>query len=319
VPSQETRFATEIRPYGKAAIARAAELIRAGLPVAVPTETVYGLAADATSDEAVARIYAAKGRPSFNPLIVHVGDLEQAELLGLFSDAARAVAAAYWPGAVTLVLPLKEGNGLAAAVTGGLTTIALRCPSHPAMRDLLQAAGCPLAAPSANASGGISPTRADHVLKTLEGRIAMIIDGGPTELGLESTIVGFADGEIRLLRPGPVDFAEIAALSRLAEGGASAKIEAPGQLESHYAPSKPLRLNATEAAPDEWLIGFGPVQGDESLSRDGDLSAAAARLFGALHRGELQVQPKIAVAPIPREGIGAAINDRLRRAAAPRG
>jgi L-threonylcarbamoyladenylate synthase len=319
VPPQDTPFATEIRPYGEAAIARAAELIRAGLPVAVPTETVYGLAADATSDEAVARIYAAKGRPSFNPLIVHVRDLEQAERLGAFGDAARAVAAAYWPGAVTLVLPLREGGGLAKAVTGGLPTIALRCPSHPAMRDLLQASDRPLAAPSANASGGVSPTSADHVLKTLDGRIPMILDGGAAELGIESTIVGFSGGEIRLLRPGPVDFAEIAALSRLAEGRAKAGVEAPGQLESHYAPSKPLRLDVKKADADEWLIGFGPVAGHDSLSAAGDLREAGARLFGALHRAELQAQPKIAVAPIPHEGIGAAINDRLRRAAAPRG
>jgi L-threonylcarbamoyladenylate synthase len=315
---QNQSFATEIRPYGRAAIAEAARLIGAGLPVAVPTETVYGLAADATDEAAVARIFEAKGRPGFNPLIVHVRDLAQAETIGIFGDAARALAAAYWPGALTLVVPLRAGSDIAPAVTAGLATVALRSPAHPAMRDLLEACGRPLAAPSANASGTISPTRADHVVGSLDGRIPLVVDGGGTELGLESTIVGFAGSGIVLLRPGPIDFAEIAALASQTEEKGSGRIEAPGQLRSHYAPSKPLRLDAARAEAGEWLIGFGPVAGDDTLSASGDLKEAAAGLFHALHRAEAQARPRIAVAPIPDEGIGRAINDRLRRAAAPR-
>jgi L-threonylcarbamoyladenylate synthase len=315
VDSQDPPFATQVMSCGPAAIAEAARLIGEGWPLAVPTETVYGLAADATNPEAVARIYEAKARPGFNPLIVHVRTLAEAELHGELVEAARAVALAWWPGAVTLVVPLRPGSGLAPQVTAGLATVALRCPAHPVMRALLEASGRPLAAPSANLSGGISPTRADHVLRTLDGRIPLILDGGPTEAGIESTIVGFADGAIRLLRPGPVDFAEIAMLARLAEAAPSAKVEAPGQLASHYAPSKPLRLDAIAAEPDEWLIGFGAVKGHDSLSASGDPGEAAARLFAALHLADMQAPPRIAVAPIPAEGIGAAINDRLRRAA----
>ena len=305
---------TQILPADADSIAEAARLIRAGLPVAVPTETVYGLAADATDSAAVARIYAAKGRPSFNPLIVHVADLEQAERYGLFSATARALAAAYWPGALTLVVPERPGSGLAPAVTAGLGTVALRCPAHPAMQALLAAAGRPLAAPSANASGAISPTRAEHVLAGLGGRIPLILDGGPTERGLESTIVAVEGESVRLLRPGPIAVDGIGAPCASGEG----RIEAPGQLRSHYAPAKPLRLDAAEGRPDEWLIGFGPVAGDDNLSPSGDLVEAAARLFDALHRADRQDRSGIAVAPVPAEGIGLAINDRLRRAAAPR-
>ena len=308
---QNQAFDTQVLPYGEAAIARAAALIGEGHPVAVPTETVYGLAADAASPKAVARIYEAKGRPGFNPLIVHVPDLEAAERLGDFSDAARRAADRWWPGALTLVVPLREGGGIAANVTAGLATIALRCPASPAMQALLRASGRPLAAPSANASGGISPTSANHVLASLAGRIPLIVDGGATALGLESTIVAYTGGEPRLLRPGPIAFEALA----LADEG---RIEAPGQLASHYAPSKPLRLDAREAAEGEWLIGFGGVRGDETLSASGDLDEAAANLFAALHRADRQAKPSIAVAPIPERGVGRAINDRLRRAAAPR-
>jgi L-threonylcarbamoyladenylate synthase len=316
--SQKQSFATEIRPYGKAAIAEAARLIALGLPVAVPTETVYGLAADATDGAAVGRIFEAKGRPGFNPLIVHVLDLAQAESIGRFGDSARALASAYWPGALTLVVPLRPDSGIAPAVTAGLESVALRAPAHPAMRDLLAACGTPLAAPSANASGAISPTCAEHVLDSLGGRIPLVVDGGDTELGLESTIVGLTGTGITLLRPGPLDFAALAALAGLAEEAASGRIEAPGQLRSHYAPVKPLRLDAAEAEPDEWLIGFGAVAGDDNLSAEGDLNEAASRLFNALHRAEGQARARIAVAPIPDEGVGRAINDRLRRASAPR-
>jgi L-threonylcarbamoyladenylate synthase len=303
-PQNETR----VMPYGPAAIAEAARLILAGQPVAVPTETVYGLAADATNAEAVARIYAAKGRPGFNPLIVHVESLGEAERIGLFSDTARRLADAHWPGPLTLVVPLAPDSGIADAVTAGLTTIALRCPAHPAMRDLLESAARSLAAPSANASGGISPTRAEHVLASLGGRIPLVVDGGPTERGLESTIVKVEGERVTLLRPGPLTIEAASA----ATGG----VEAPGMLASHYAPARPLRLNAERAGPDEWLIGFGPVDGDDNLSASGDLDEAAARLFAALHRADSEDRPRIAVAPIPEAGIGAAINDRLRRAAA---
>ena len=307
-------FQTEIRPYGKAAIAEAARLIGAGLPVAVPTETVYGLAADATSGEAVARIYAAKGRPSFNPLIVHVRSLAEAERIAEFDDRARDLAAHFWPGPLTLVLPMKAGARIAALVTAGHSTIALRVPAHPAMQALLEAAARPLAAPSANASGRISPTRAEHVAASLDGRIPLIVDGGPTAHGLESTIVAVGDGKVRLLRPGPIASAALGAVA----GDATGTIEAPGQMASHYAPTKKLRLGATEARGGEWLIGFADVPGNSSLSARGDLIEAAANLFQRLHEAEAADSAAIAVAPVPEQGLGTAINDRLRRAAAPR-
>ena len=299
---------TRILPFDEKAIAEAARLILAAQPVAVPTETVYGLAADATNAEAVARIYEAKGRPSFNPLIVHVPSLEAAERIGEFTAEARALAQQHWPGPLTLVVPLKPEAGIASIVTAGLPTIALRVPAHPAMQALLAAVDRPLAAPSANASGAISPTRAEHALKSLGGRIPLIIDGGATERGLESTIVAATGGPLRLLRPGPLDIQ--------AEEISSSAIEAPGQLASHYAPSKRVRLDAVAAQADEYLIGFGPVSGDETLSPSGDLVEAAARLFDALHRADASPKPRIAVAPVPDEGLGKAINDRLRRAAA---
>lgn len=314
---QNPAFETKTLPYGAHAIAAAARLIGEGLPVAVPTETVYGLAADATNGEAVARIYAAKGRPSFNPLIVHVGSLEQAETIASFDPPARALAERFWPGPLTLVLPLREGADIAALVTAGLRTVAIRVPAHPAMRDLLAAAGRPLAAPSANASGRISPTRAEHVLATLGGHIPLIIDAGPTQLGLESSIVAVEGGMARLLRPGPLDEA-LGLRAPTGTGAATGRIEAPGQLESHYAPAQPLRLNATGGDGGEWLIGFGGIAGDASLSPAGDLVEAAARLFDRLHEAENSGREAIAVAPIPDAGLGAAINDRLRRAAAPR-
>jgi len=299
---------TRVLPFNDESIAEAARLISAGEPVAVPTETVYGLAADATNAEAVTRIYEAKGRPSFNPLIVHVPDLEAAEVIGELSDEARALAERHWPGPLTLVVPLRADAGIASIVTAGLPTIGLRVPAHPAMQALLRAVGRPLAAPSANASGAISPTRAEHVLKSLGSRIPLILDDGPTERGLESTIVAATGGPLRLLRPGPiaVDAAE----------SSSGKIEAPGQLAGHYAPSKPLRLNASSVEANEYLIGFGEVSGDANLSVSGDLVEAAARLFDLLHQADASPKPRIAVASIPAHGLGAAINDRLRRAAA---
>lgn len=292
-----------------AGIARAAQILESGGLVAVPTETVYGLAARADSAEAVARIYAAKGRPDFNPLIVHVAGLEQAERLGTFSPAAKQLAAQHWPGPLTLVVPRRADAGLADAVTAGLPTVALRAPAHPVMRALLAAVDFPIAAPSANRSGFISPTCAAHVLASLDGRIDLVLDGGACAAGVESTIVAVrADGSIEELRPGPL------AIGASAASGAS--IEAPGQLASHYAPGKPVRLDATEAAPDEFLIGFGAIAGDCTLSVNGDVNEAAARLYACLHEAALAVQPRIAVAPVPEDSVGRAINDRLRRAAA---
>nr|WP_066801558.1 L-threonylcarbamoyladenylate synthase [Sphingomonas soli] len=296
--------------YGAAAIAEAARLIAAGQCVAVPTETVYGLAADATDSRAVAGIYAAKGRPSFNPLIVHVADLAAAERIAVFDDAARDLAARFWPGPLTLVLPVKPDSGIASLVTAGLDTIAIRVPNHRAMQALLAACGKPLAAPSANASGGISPTRAEHVAASLSGRIPLVIDDGATPAGLESTIV--LRGHI--LRPGPIT-AEALGLEAAESMGA---ITAPGQLASHYAPTKSLRLNAPGRVDGEWLIGFGDVAGDDTLSASGDMVEAAANLFEALHRADASSASAIAIAPIPETGIGVAINDRLRRAAHPR-
>lgn len=315
---QNASFATRVLPLSDAAIEEAARLIEDGQAVAVPTETVYGLAADATNAQAVARIYAAKGRPSFNPLIVHVPDLQAAEHYGRFSEAARSVALAFWPGALTIVVPLRDDAGLAPAVTARLGTVALRCPGHPAMQKLLAACGKPLAAPSANASGRISPVTAEHVLSSLDGRVPLILDGGRSSEGLESTIVRVDVDGVALLRPGPVELQDILAVAGLAEAEAGTGIQAPGQLASHYAPCKPLRMNAQAAEAGEWLIGFGGVAGDETLSASGDLRAAAANLFAALHRAEASDAPCIAVAPVPEEGIGRAITDRLRRAAAPR-
>lgn len=311
-------YSTRICRYGTEALREAALLIRAGEPVAVPTETVYGLAADATDDSAVAAIYSAKGRPSFNPLIVHVADREMAERLAVFSPVADRLAAAFWPGALTMVLPVLEGSGLSSLVTAGLPTVALRLPAHPAMRALIRESSRPLAAPSANRSGAISPTRAEHVLASLNGKVRLILDEGPTSEGLESTIVAPEEDRIRLLRPGPVTVAMLEEASGLpvAVGPENAKIEAPGQLESHYAPSKPVRLNALRAEKDEYLIGFGLMPCNLNLSPDADVQEAAANLFAALHVADASAASHIAVAPIPDEGIGVAINDRLRRAAA---
>ncbi|ABF53482.1 L-threonylcarbamoyladenylate synthase [Sphingopyxis alaskensis] len=307
---------TIVRAFDSAAIAEAAALIAGGQPVAVPTETVYGLAADARSADGVARIYAAKGRPDFNPLIVHVPNLAAAETLGQFGAAERALATRFWPGPLTLVVPRVAGCPVASIATAGLDTIALRVPGHRAMQALLAGTGAPLAAPSANASGRVSPTRADHVLASLDGRIALVIDDGPTRAGVESTIARVQDGAIEVLRPGPVTAAMLAMASGLPViERKGSDIVAPGMLASHYAPGKPVRLGAVEFADDEFGIGFGGLAGDYDLSAAGDLTEAAARLFDALHAGAASAKPNIAVAAIPVEGLGAAINDRLARAA----
>jgi len=298
-------------------IAQAAALILAGQTVAFPTETVYGLGADATQAEAVARIFEAKNRPSFNPLIVHVPDMEAARDWVTFPDWAEVLADAFWPGALTLALPKRAE--LPGIVTAGHDTLAIRVPSTPVAQDLLRAVGRPVAAPSANPSGRISPTTADHVLDGLDGRIAAVLDGGACAVGVESTIIG--GPEPTLLRPGGVSVEAIeAALGRPVLRAAAHDDEAPlvpGQLTSHYAPGAAVRLNATAARPGEVLLGFGPIKGDLSLSAKGDLIEAAAALFSALRRLDETGRP-IAVAPIPIDGIGEAINDRLMRAAAPR-
>jgi len=307
---------TDIRPFGPEAMARAGGLIGEGQPVAVPTETVYGLAADARNAEAVARIYAAKGRPDFNPLIVHVPDLAAAEALGVFGAVERALATRFWPGPLTLVVPRTADCPVASIATAGLDTIAIRVPGHRAMQALLAETGAPLAAPSANASGRVSPTKASHVLASLDGRIALVIDDGPTTAGVESTIARATDGAVEILRPGPVTADMLGAASGLAVTGVQgSEIVAPGMLASHYAPGKPVRLGAVDFAGDEYGIGFGAVAGDYDLSAAGDLTEAAARLFDALHAGAASAKAKIAVAAIPFEGLGAAINDRLARAA----
>lgn len=304
------------RRYGKQAISAAAEQLQAGGLVAVPTETVYGLAADSTNAGAIAEIYRTKGRPDFNPLIVHAPSLDAAGELGLFNDLANRFAKEFWPGPLTLVVPKTPDCPVAPAVTAGLETIALRCPAHPLMQELLNVSGLLLAAPSANKSGGISPTRAEHVEHSLGQAAPMILDGGPCESGIESTIVAIRGEDYQILRPGPITAEDLEktagreALHRPAD-----KIEAPGQLASHYAPKKPVRLNISEPDSDDFHIGFGPIAGDRNLSASGDLAEAASHLFASLHVADASDRPHIAVAPIPQSGIGVAINDRLNRAA----
>jgi len=299
-------------------IARAVEIWRAGGLVAFPTETVYGLGADARQDRAVARIFEAKGRPRFNPLIVHVASVAQARALVEWPDTAARLAKAFWPGPLTLVLPLRPDHGLSPLVTAGLPTLGLRLPAHPVAQELLSAFGGPVAAPSANPSGRISPTEAAHVAAGLADRIEAILDGGPCEVGLESTILGL-DGPPALLRPGgvPAEAIEAVVGRPLIHPAEAATPTAPGQLASHYAPAASVRLNATSWRAGEARLGFGPVACDLNLSERGDLVEAAANLFHHLHALDETGRP-IAVSPVPDSGLGRAINDRLRRAAAPR-
>lgn len=299
----------------KAGLARAAELLRQGELVAFPTETVYGLGGDARNGTAVARIFEAKGRPKFNPLIVHVRDLEAARRFGQFSETALSLVGKGWPAGLTLVVPLRQDSGLSELVTAGKDSVALRVPKSEVAQALLKAFGGPLAGPSANPSGRISPTTADHVLGGLGGRIAAVLDAGPTQSGLESTIIGCLDGSAVVLREGV--FRPGGELLREVDAD-GANVVAPGQLGSHYAPHALVRLNVTEAEPGETLLGFGTVEGDLTLSRSGDLTEAAANLFAMLHKMDAEGVTRLAVAPIPDRGIGRAINDRLRRAAAPR-
>lgn len=310
---------TALLPADEAGLARAAALLRQGALVAMPTETVYGLAGDARDDRAVAGIFAAKGRPRFNPLIVHLATLDAVEGFAVLTPLARRLAAAFWPGPMTLVLPLK--GGLSPLVTAGLDTVAIRLPAHPVARALLAAFGGPLAAPSANPSGRISPVTAAHVLDGLGGRIAAVIDGGPCAVGLESTILDATGTAPVLLRQGGLAVERIEALGLPVPARKGEAITAPGQMSSHYAPRGRVRLGATRPEPGEIWVGFGPCPGAAlSLSETGDLTEAAARLFHALHEADAQAGPlgAIAFAPVPETGLGRAINDRLRRAAAPR-
>lgn len=307
----------QLLPGNKGGVAQAVELLRAHQLVALPTETVYGLAARADSEAAVAQIYRAKGRPSFNPLIVHVSGIAMAERIAEVDDRARDLIARFWPGPLTLVLPLKPDAAIAPAVSAGLPTIALRMPAHPLARAVLSQLDMPLAAPSANRSMEVSPTTPDHVASSLTDGVAAILDGGACERGLESTILALREnGSWSLLREGPVTREALEGAIGSAPVNAEKGIEAPGQMVRHYSPGKPVRLDAEEAREGEFLIGFGDVAGDCSLSESGDMAQAAARLYACLHDAAASGQPRIAIAPIPREGIGAAINDRLRRAAA---
>lgn len=317
------RPVTERLDADAAGLARAANLLRAGGLVAFPTETVYGLGADARQPEAVARIFEAKGRPRFNPLIVHVASLAMAEEIAVFSPQARALAGAFWPGPLTLVLPLHPEAGISDLVTAGLDTVALRLPAHPLAQALLAAFGGPLAAPSANPSGKVSPTEAEHVLEGLGGRIAAVLEGSACTVGVESTILSLDPP--RLLRPGglPAEALEAALGEALASGGSASAPNAPGQLASHYAPGATVRLNAGGKHTGEVLIGFGATpEADLTLSAGADLVEAAARLFATLRLADRLATARgasaIAVAPIPEHGLGRAINDRLRRASAPR-
>ncbi len=298
----------------------AAGILRAGGLVAFPTETVYGLGGDARNDTSVARIFEAKGRPRFNPLIVHVTSIDAAKELVEWPVDADILAQAFWPGPLTLVLPLRPGTGLSPLVTADLPTLAIRMPEHPVARALLDAFGGPVAAPSANPSGRISPTTAQHVAQGLSGRIEGILDGGTCAVGLESTILGLAEGPV-LLRPGglPVEAIERALQRAVSVHSTDDPLVAPGQLASHYAPHATVRLNATDLQPGEVMLGFGAVEAKLNLSPAGDLIEAAANLFHHLHTLDDTGAKAIAVSPIPDHGLGRAINDRLTRAAAPRG
>jgi L-threonylcarbamoyladenylate synthase len=337
-PPPEARYSNRRREIGQAAVAeilktgeafeRALALLEAGRVVAIPTETVYGLAGDATNGEAVARIFEAKGRPRFNPLIAHVSGLVMASKIAVFDTLSEKLAEAFWPGPLTLVLPLAGGTAIHPLVTAGLDTIALRMPQGFGA-GLIARFGRPLAAPSANSSGRITSTTAEAVEADLGKRIPLIVDGGPTQVGLESTIVKVEAGTLRLLRPGGIaaEVIEAAAGRPLLRGATGESVEAPGMLASHYAPGAAVRIGATDVLPGEALLAFGKQRAKNSekavallnLSPAGDLSEAAANLFSYLQRLDRSGAGTIAVEPVPDTGLGEAINDRLSRAAAPRG
>lgn len=325
-PKGRTDKATMRLGADKAGIARAARLLTDGALVAFPTETVYGLGADARNGGAVAAIYQAKGRPSFNPLIAHVHDRAAADALAALPGPLARIADAFWPGPVTLVASRRDGCGLSSLVTAGLDTVALRVPHGETARTLLREFGGPIAAPSANPSGQISATSADHVLAGLNGKIAAVLDDGPTPVGVESTILGMEGDNVVLLRPGGLTSETIAAITGIHVAARSGSgISAPGQLVSHYAPRVSVRLNAAAPGPDEAWLDFGattPHGCALDLSPSADLLEAAANLFDYLHRLDAMAAghgiTRLAVAPVPMHGLGLAINDRLSRAAAPR-
>jgi L-threonylcarbamoyladenylate synthase len=312
-----------VRAADASAIADAAKLIREGRLVAFPTETVYGLGADAMNGRAIAAIFAAKARPRINPLIVHVKDMQQAYEFAVFSSIERELAKSFWPGALTIVLRRHPDCCLSLLVTAGLDTVAMRVPSHPVATQLISEVGGPIAAPSANRSGRVSPTHAAHVAESLRDNVDMILDGGPTPLGIESTVVGFENGVPVLLRPGPIAREAIERITGPLHAPISPEIASPGRLPSHYAPRAALRLNATDIRPDEVLLAFGPdvpksAGQSLNLSPAGDLAEAAANLFAMLRTLDAGTARTIAVMPIPAKGLGEAINDRLVRASAPR-
>lgn len=297
------------------AIAQAVAILKAGGLIGLPTETVYGLAADAANGDALAAVFALKGRPRFNPLIAHVADRAAAEAIAVFDPLAARLADAFWPGPLTLVLPRRPGS-VHDLATAGLETVAVRVPAHPVARGLLAAFGGPVAAPSANRSGHVSPTTAAHVDEAFGEDLALVLDGGPCDVGLESTVVATADGRAALLRPGGLARGDIEAITGpLAAPGDGTAPSSPGQLLKHYAPAAPVRLDATDALSGEVLIGFGAVAGDLTLSATGDVREAAANLFAALRAADARRPTGIAVATIPMDGLGEAIHDRLVRAA----
>ena len=310
---------SQILDASPAAIEKAAKLLRDGGLVAFPTETVYGLGADARNDQAIAAIFEAKNRPSFNPLIVHVADFDRAAELVEFNTEAEKLADAFWPGALTLVLPRRADCGISLLVSAGLETLAVRVPNHPIAQDLMQASGCPIAAPSANRSESISPTTALHVAQSLGDAAPLILDGGPCQVGLESTVIDLSGQRPVLLRPGGVTIEDIEwTIGPLDIPAGDEKPKSPGMMNRHYAPTLPLRLNVMSPEPDEAFLAFGPLNGKctANLSQDGNLTEAAANLFSMLRRLDTSDFTGIAVMPVPETGLGRAINDRLRRATA---
>ena len=300
-------------------LSKASELIKSGGTLAFPTETVYGLGADATNKLAVAKIFQAKGRPSFNPLIIHCFSIEQIQKFAMWSSEAQKVANKFWPGPLTMVLPLLPNSQISSLALAGLQTVAVRMPDHSVAQSILQLANTPIAAPSANPSGAVSATKAEHVISRLNGKIEGIISGYSSKIGLESTIISFLP-EPSILRFGAIDETDISELLGLdlKKKRKDEKISAPGQLSSHYAPKGSIRLNSKVFKKNEVSLGFGEILCDLNLSREANLAEAAANLFDYLHRLDEMGAEKIAVSPIPEEGIGIAINDRLRRAAAPK-
>jgi len=308
-----------ISAHEDGAITRVVEQLIAGNLVAVPTETVYGLAADALNHVAVQHIFEAKGRPANNPLICHVADIAMAQRYVVVINIAEKLMKAFWPGPLTFVLPKQPNCVIPDIVSAGLSTLAVRCPAHNAARSVITKLNKPIAAPSANPSGKLSPTSATDVANGLDGKVSLILDGGTTDVGIESTIIGIQNDKITLLRPGTITADEISEIANLpVYDRKDETITAPGQLKSHYAPEAKVRLNATDKKSGEVLIGFGSVEGDFTLSKSGDLKEAARSLFATLRAADQMHCTSIAVAPIPNQGIGIAINDRLNRAAAPR-